>query len=306
MGRYVNLTSRRQSMTAKLIQADEQTMEYYNSIKNYMLSYKNTRAEMAWYYESIKGNRKPVAKLGIRGKTLVAYFALDESDEGIERKYRLERVNGKKFVKTPLMIRIKSPRKLGYAKKCFDLVVAKYGLVFGKEQNIDYSLPYQSQEKLEEAGLIKCLSAYKPVDRVQEVEQEEAPAVEPVQENKISLKEEVQASEVDTLISNEEVVKFVYRKKEDKKGSGKKAIVNIDTLSRKFKAHDVVNLETLKSHKLVAANVSTVKLLARGSLNKPLEIEVDDFSLQAVKMVILTGGKITKIAKASAYFDDDE
>ena len=145
------------------------------------------------------------------------------------------------------------------------------------------------------------------MDRVQEVEQEEIPiAVEPAQENKISLKEEVQASEVDTLISNEEVVKFVYRKKEDKKGSGKKAIVNIDTLSRKFKAHDVVNLESLKSHKLVAANVSTVKLLARGSLNKPLEIEVDDFSLQAVKMVILTGGKITKIAKASAYFDDDE
>ena len=33
MGRYVNLTMRRQSMTAKLIQADEQTMEYYNSIK---------------------------------------------------------------------------------------------------------------------------------------------------------------------------------------------------------------------------------------------------------------------------------
>ena len=87
-------------------------------------------------------------------------------------------------------------------------------LVFGKEQNIDYSLPYQSQEKLEEAGLIKCLSAYKPVDRVQEVEQEEIPiAVEPAQENKISLKEEVQASEVDTLISNEEVVKFVYRKR---------------------------------------------------------------------------------------------
>ena len=79
-----------------------------------MLSYKNTRAEMAWYYESIKGNRKPVAKLEL-GNTS-AYFALDESDEGIERKYRLERVNGKKFVKTPLMIRIKSPRKLGYAK----------------------------------------------------------------------------------------------------------------------------------------------------------------------------------------------
>ncbi len=35
-----------------------------------------------------------------------------------------------------------------------------------------------------------------------------------------------------------------------------------------------------------------MKVLAKGSLNKPLIVEADDFSLEAVKMIALTGGRV--------------
>ena len=78
------------------------------------------------------------------------------------------------------------------------------------------------------------------------------------------------------------------------KKNGKKDIINIDTLSDNFSAGDEVTLAALKEKGLVAKNVSAVKVLARGSLNKPLRVIADDFSSDAIKMIVLTGGKAVR------------
>ena len=69
-----------------------------------------------------------------------------------------------------------------------------------------------------------------------------------------------------------------------------KAIVNVDTLSESFENGAHVNLETLKAKKLISSGVDCVKILARGQLNKHLFVEAQDFSADAVKMIVLTGG----------------
>lgn len=43
--------------------------------------------------------------------------------------------------------------------------------------------------------------------------------------------------------------------------------------------------------------MSAVKVLARGSLDKALTVEAADFSLPAVKMIVITGGKVVKLKK---------
>ena len=53
--------------------------------------------------------------------------------------------------------------------------------------------------------------------------------------------------------------------------------------------------EILKEMKLIPKNVGSLKILARGVLDKPLNVEAQDFSLDAVKMIVLTGGKAIKI-----------
>lgn len=71
---------------------------------------------------------------------------------------------------------------------------------------------------------------------------------------------------------------------------GKKAIVNIDTISNNFADGDVVDLAALKQKKLVSRKDNAVKVLARGTLDKCLTVVADDFSVDAVKMIVLVGG----------------
>ena len=76
---------------------------------------------------------------------------------------------------------------------------------------------------------------------------------------------------------------------------GKKDIVNVDTLCENFADGDTITIEALKEKKLVPPKSKLVKLLARGELNKVLHVELQDFSLEAVKMVIATGGTVKRV-----------
>ena len=42
--------------------------------------------------------------------------------------------------------------------------------------------------------------------------------------------------------------------------------------------------------KLVSVGAGRLKVLARGMLSKPLRVEADDFSMDALKMILVTGG----------------
>lgn len=73
--------------------------------------------------------------------------------------------------------------------------------------------------------------------------------------------------------------------------SGKKTAINIDVISSHFEAHDTVSLATLKKRGLVPKNAKAIKILARGTLDKPLTVLANDFSATAIKMILLTGGE---------------
>jgi len=75
----------------------------------------------------------------------------------------------------------------------------------------------------------------------------------------------------------------------------KKAIINVDTLSKCFASGDTVNVRTLIKKNLAPKNAGYVKVLGRGLLNKPLIVEANDFTVNAVKMILLTGGRVVQI-----------
>ena len=82
------------------------------------------------------------------------------------------------------------------------------------------------------------------------------------------------------------------------KKNGKKsnaiALVNIDDLDRNFNAGDLINLDVLKEKGMIPKNTAHVKVLARGVLTKPLTVCAGQFSMDAVKMIFLVGGKAVK------------
>lgn len=72
--------------------------------------------------------------------------------------------------------------------------------------------------------------------------------------------------------------------------TGKKHEINIDVISAAFSPNETVSLESLKEKGLISKNAKAVKILARGTLNKPLTVIAQDFSTAAIKMITLTGG----------------
>ncbi len=108
------------------------------------------------------------------------------------------------------------------------------------------------------------------------------------------IRESVTAQEVDKIMTDE-VAASLVEKSESITDKSKQGIINIDTLSQVFESGEVVTLGGIKDRvKGFNKKITYVKVLARGTLNKPLIIEADSFSLQAVKMIVLTGGKAIK------------
>ena len=81
-----------------------------------------------------------------------------------------------------------------------------------------------------------------------------------------------------------------------KKRYKNRAIVNVDTLSQHFDDHEHVNLHAMKAKNLIPAKTDFVKVLGKGTLAKLLHIEAHDFSADAVKMIVLTGGRAIEAA----------
>lgn len=115
--------------------------------------------------------------------------------------------------------------------------------------------------------------------------------------------ESITAEDADTRVSDDDAKQLIenaYIDDEVYSGS-KKGTVNLDTISAAFGCGDVVSLNTLKEKKLIPQNVGYVKILARGSIDKPLTLKAQSFSVQAVKMLVLTGGKAILTNGASCF-----
>lgn len=135
-----------------------------------------------------------------------------------------------------------------------------------------------------------------------EVDKDGAPVYEVNRD--FEIKEEVSVNEATKLMSDEdakmlveeqvvpvdEAISTVYQYS----NKAVKDIINIDVISANFKAGDHVNLETLKEHKLIGKKTTYIKVLARGYINKPLIVEADAFSIEAIKMIVLTGGRVIR------------
>ena len=118
-------------------------------------------------------------------------------------------------------------------------------------------------------------------------EPEPEPVVVPVV---IPIVDHVDAEEADELISDEVAMETV--KYEWPAGKGKQGIINIGDLDKLFEPDSVITLPLLKELGLMPKKVKRIKILADGVLTKPLTIKAENYSVQAIKMIELTGGTV--------------
>lgn len=68
-------------------------------------------------------------------------------------------------------------------------------------------------------------------------------------------------------------------------------VVNLDSLCSKFEAGQTVTVESLKAVRLIAGSDMPVKVLARGTMDRALTIQVHAFSGGAKEKIEAAGGK---------------
>ena len=79
---------------------------------------------------------------------------------------------------------------------------------------------------------------------------------------------------------------------EGKAGVGFRAYINIGVINDHFEPGDEVTLDAIKAKKLLPKKVQRIKVLADGVLDRPLKVKAESFSIQAIKMIELTGGTV--------------
>ena len=125
---------------------------------------------------------------------------------------------------------------------------------------------------------------------------EEVTEKEDITDENISKCFEVDAERADVLISDSLAKSLVNREGEIIYTSGlEREIINLGDISAAFEPNDRVDVNSLKAKQLVSSETGYIKVLGGGVIDKPLMIYANDFSLSAVKMIALTGGKVTKV-----------
>lgn len=308
------------SFAAKLIQSDDKLKSYYGEIKNELMRYK-VKTRTSWKYETFKHGRKLLAKIAVRGKTLGLYLALDPAAYA-GTKYKINDVSSvAKNAAVPVLYKIKNDRRCKYSKDLIAAVMSANGLEAGEEKTDDYvaRYPYEEIEPLIERGLVKLLkwkeNSAGAEEGLIEISQERYEAItaetnysevavsedEPVEEEPVDeepqypeVVESITVVEAEEKIADEVVEDFV-QESERYSDKTKKDIVNIDVLSKYFNAGENVTVEEIKK-RVPSVNRKTtyIKVLARGTLDKALNVEADDFTPAAIKMIVLTGGTVSR------------
>lgn len=144
------------SLTAKICQLKHETKDWYTEIKNELLSYERVKDRMSWRRESFRIGRMTFARLTIRGKTLCLMLAVEPGGYS-GTKYAVEDVsNVNSTADTPTLYRIKSERRLKYAKEMIAGVMKELKCYKNSHyEPRDFFLPYEGDMALMQKGLVK-------------------------------------------------------------------------------------------------------------------------------------------------------
>lgn len=275
------------SFTAKLMQSSDYIKQYYVDLANELLTYGKIHNRISWANSCFYTGRKVVSKFSIRGKTLYLYLALEPRDFLNSKYFITDESAVKRYETVPLRVKVKSQRGVKFGKELIEILMQKLGVkrLEDKIETVKLSdFPYDTTKNLLDRELIKLKTedgqSLTDADKLIWADFER--------------RQQVSVAEVQNLISDEVAVSLI-EEKEETVVSKPKGIINIDTLSENYEVNETVTLKSLKEKKLIANSVNYVKVLARGVLNKPLIVIMPEFSVEAVKMILLTGGKVIKI-----------
>ena len=147
----------KRSFKAKIIESDEEVKGFYFDLKNAFLSYSRISSQVSWSNDRYTFAGDTIAKVGVRGRTLCVYLALNPDEFPSSVYHQRFAGDTKMYEKTPMMVKVKSGVALKRAIRLVEMLMENLGAVREDREPVDYSqeFAFRSEEQLLAEGLIK-------------------------------------------------------------------------------------------------------------------------------------------------------
>ena len=254
----------------RLKQSSDKNREWYASVKNLFCSQKGVTYRVYKRVEKIRYQGQVIAVIGIAKRSIKLWLALKPYEYDARRYHHKDVSDKPRFVDVPMYVRVSSDRALTRAQ---ELILALF-----QELNMEARKRYNDRSIQE---LIFTLKHNKLLTNKQ---------------NKGLLCEVMHVHDCDVL-SDELAEKCIESKNVESIDESYIETLKLDDIDAKFQDGNRVTLEKLKKVGLVSEECTGYTVTAGQRLTKPLIIVANDFTLPAVKMITLTGGRVIKLNK---------
>ena len=252
----------------RLKQSSDKNREWYAAVKNLFCSQKGVTYRVYKRVEKIRYQGQVIAVIGIAKRSIKLWLALKPYEYDARRYHHKDVSDKPRFVDVPMYVRVSSDRALTRAQ---ELILALF-----QELNMEARKRYNDRSIQE---LIFTLKHNKLLTNKQ---------------NKGLLCEVMHVHDCDVL-SDELAEKCIESKNVESIDESLIETLKLDDIDAKFQDGNRVTLEKLKKVGLVSEECTGYTVTAGQRLTKPLIIVANDFTLPAVKMITLTGGRAIKL-----------
>ena len=114
---FASLNKRSKTFEERMREADEQTKNNYEEIKDEFLSYKKVKSRVSKKCDSFRIGRKLLAKIIVRGKSLKCFLALDPNAYEITVFHHRDSSEKRAYAEVPMTMRVRSPRSVKNVKR---------------------------------------------------------------------------------------------------------------------------------------------------------------------------------------------
>lgn len=264
------LVIRRTKFINKMKFTSDKTKEYYSQIKNLLLSY-GTKNKVARRNEAFRKSGL-VAKVSISGKSLRLHLPLDPNDAErfpTSKYHQFSLADKKQYSEVPFTLKIKSDRALKRALELVELVCLEK--------------PLKKKRKYEETDFTKDLQ----IDG--EAIFEKLGLLDEMTDN--VNKEYIEKFEANHFDDIDAIVQLLPKINKVEPNEGETQNVYIDTVLDKIEG-DVINLDSLKKANLISLSTNNICVKIHENLNKPITVECDEITSDAVVAVLAVNGKV--------------
>lgn len=253
----------------KLKTASDRTQKYYSDLRNELRCYKALKFKSNNTGDTYAYKGKVVFKVTIFPKALKVYYALDPAKFDVKKYHHKDAKDIKKYETIPLLFRIGSDRSYKYALEILKELAKKLKISRTNVKEFDFMGDFNTTSKalLIENGGEELLRSSCTKDHSDVISD--------------SLAKKCMMLRVRKPIEGEKVV----------------AEISIGELSAAFKTSYNIDIDLLKKVGLVNKNANYLKVTAMNNCYKAITISADEFEPEVIRMVVVTGGNITKLVK---------